>query len=54
MATVTVRNGVDVQTLLDMIDAIATKPELARFTWSVRDVLASPVPVKTTLEVIGR
>ena len=33
MATVTVRNGVDVQALLETIDAIKGKPELARFTF---------------------
>jgi uncharacterized OsmC-like protein len=33
MATVTVRNGIDVQALLDTIDAIKSKPELARFTF---------------------
>jgi uncharacterized OsmC-like protein len=33
MATVSVRNGVDVQALLDTIDAIKTKPELAQFTF---------------------
>ncbi len=33
MATVTVRNGIDVQALLDTIEAIRTKPELADFTF---------------------
>jgi uncharacterized OsmC-like protein len=33
MATVTVRNGIDVQALLDTIEAIKTKPELAEFTF---------------------
>lgn len=33
MATVTVRNGVDVQALLETIGAIKAKPELARFTF---------------------
>ena len=33
MATVTVRNGIDVQALLDTIEAINTKPELAEFTF---------------------
>jgi uncharacterized OsmC-like protein len=33
MATVTVRNGVDVQGLLETIDAIKAKPELALFTF---------------------
>ena len=33
MATVTVRNGVDVQALLETIDAIKAKPELASFTF---------------------
>jgi uncharacterized OsmC-like protein len=33
MATATVRNGIDVQALLDTIDAIKAKPELARFTF---------------------
>ena len=36
MATVTVRNGIDVQALLDTIDAIKTKPELAQFTFRAR------------------
>jgi hypothetical protein len=33
MATVTVRNGIDVQALVETIDAIKAKPELARFTF---------------------
>jgi uncharacterized OsmC-like protein len=33
MATVTVRNGIDVQALLETIDAIKAKPDLARFTF---------------------
>ena len=33
MATVTTRNGIDVQALLGTIDAINAKPELARFTF---------------------
>jgi uncharacterized OsmC-like protein len=33
MATVTVRNGIDVQALLETIEAIKTKPELAEFTF---------------------
>ncbi|MBD0328937.1 MAG: OsmC family protein [Thermoleophilia bacterium] len=33
MATVTVRNGVDVQALLETIEAIKGKPELAQFTF---------------------
>ena len=33
MATVTVRNGVDVKALLDTIHAIGEKPELAQFTF---------------------
>jgi uncharacterized OsmC-like protein len=33
MATVTVRNGVDVGALLETIDAIKAKPDLARFTF---------------------
>jgi uncharacterized OsmC-like protein len=33
MATVTVRNGVDVNALLETIDAIKAKPELAHFTF---------------------
>ena len=33
MATVTVRNGIDVHALLDTIEAIKTKPELAQFTF---------------------
>jgi len=33
MATVTVRNGVDVQALTETIEAIKAKPELARFTF---------------------
>lgn len=33
MATVTVRNGIDVRSLLDTIDAIKAKPELAQFTF---------------------
>jgi uncharacterized OsmC-like protein len=33
MATVTVRNGVDVQALLETIDAIKEKPDLAQFTF---------------------
>jgi uncharacterized OsmC-like protein len=33
MATVTVRNGVDVQALLETVDAIKEKPELAGFTF---------------------
>lgn len=36
MATVTVRNGIDVQALLDTIEAIKTKPELAEFTFRAR------------------
>lgn len=36
MATVTVRNGIDVQALVDTIDAIKAKPELARFTFRAR------------------
>ncbi|HEY7561461.1 MAG TPA: OsmC family protein [Gaiellaceae bacterium] len=34
MATVTTRNGIDVGALLETIDAIKAKPELARFTFS--------------------
>jgi uncharacterized OsmC-like protein len=33
MATVTVRNGIDVQALTETIEAIKAKPELARFTF---------------------
>jgi uncharacterized OsmC-like protein len=33
MATVTVRNGVDVKALLETIEAIRTQPDLARFTF---------------------
>lgn len=33
MATVTVRNGIDVQVLLETIEAIKAKPELAEFTF---------------------
>jgi uncharacterized OsmC-like protein len=33
MATATVRNGIDVQGLLDTIEAIKRKPELAEFTF---------------------
>jgi uncharacterized OsmC-like protein len=33
MATVTVRNGIDVPALVDTIEAIKAKPELARFTF---------------------
>lgn len=33
MATVTVRNGIDVGALLDTIEAIKAKPELAQFTF---------------------
>jgi uncharacterized OsmC-like protein len=33
MATVTVRNGIDVAALLETIDAIKAKPELANFTF---------------------
>ncbi|HWQ23075.1 MAG TPA: OsmC family protein [Gaiellaceae bacterium] len=36
MATVTVRNGVDVGALLETIDAIKAKPELASFTFRAR------------------
>lgn len=36
MATVTVRNGVDVGALLETIDAIKEKPELAQFTFRAR------------------
>lgn len=36
MATVTVRNGIDVGTLVETIEAIRTKPELARFTFRAR------------------
>lgn len=36
MATVTVRNGVDVGALLETIDAIKEKPELASFTFRAR------------------
>jgi hypothetical protein len=45
MASVTVRNGVDVQALLDTIDAIKTKPELAHSTFCGTRAW----PVKTTL-----
>ena len=33
MATVTIRNGIDLQGLLETIDAIKAKPELANFTF---------------------
>jgi uncharacterized OsmC-like protein len=36
MATVTVRNGIDVGALLATIDAIKAKPELANFTFRAR------------------
>src|SRR5512134_1539749 len=36
MATVTTRNGVDVGALLETIDAIKEKPELASFTFRAR------------------
>lgn len=36
MATVTVRNGIDVGALLETIEAIKTKPELADFTFRAR------------------
>jgi len=36
MATVTVRNGIDVGALLETIDAIKEKPELANFTFRAR------------------
>src|SRR5262249_5269546 len=36
MATATVRNGIDVGALLETIDAIKAKPELADFTFRAR------------------
>ena len=36
MATVTVRNGIDVGALLQTIDAIKEQPELASFTFRAR------------------
>jgi uncharacterized OsmC-like protein len=33
MATVTIRNGIDVQALVETIEAVKTKPELAEFTF---------------------
>jgi uncharacterized OsmC-like protein len=36
MATVTVRNGIDVGALVETIDAIKAKPELATFTFRAR------------------
>ena len=38
MATVTVRNGVDVSALLETIEAIKAKPELASFTFRARTI----------------
>lgn len=55
MATVTVRNGIDVQALRDTIDAIKAKPKPCSYvqeTSLVRDVLANGVPVQSSIEVL--
>lgn len=67
MATVIIRNGVDVGALVETIEAIRAKASVratgaseeelrdlcayVQKTSPVRDVLANGVPVKTTIEV---